>query len=161
MIIGLAAIGIVSIGWYLFRPELLFVNKTVNEALPGAAMTADARAQAILAAGSFHSVAHETQGMASVHQFVDGKRLVRLSEFETSNGPDVRVYLIAASDASDNDTVTRVGFIDLGALKGNKGDQNYEVPSELDLGKYSAVTIWCRRFGVNFATAPLTPQKKI
>ncbi len=43
----------------------------------------------------------------------------------------------------------------------NKGDQNYAVPPEVDLEKYGAVTIWCRRFGVNFATAPLTPQKKI
>jgi len=161
MIIGLAAIGIVAIGWYLFRPELLFVNTTVNEALPGASVTATASQQAILSAGRFHSVAHETSGMATIHQFVDGKRLVRLSEFETSNGPDVRVYLVAAQDASDNDTVTRAGFIDLGTLKGNKGDQNYEVPSDVNLDKYGAVTIWCRRFGVNFATAPLTPQQKI
>ena len=29
-------------------------------------------------------------------------------------------------------------------------------PPTLDLGRYRAVTIWCRRFSVNFATAPLT-----
>jgi hypothetical protein len=161
LFIGIVAIGIVAIGWYLFRPELLFVNKTVNEALPGASVTATAAQQAVLSTGRFHSVAHETKGMATVHQFVDGKRLVRLSAFETSNGPDVRVYLVAANDAQDNDTITRAGFIDLGALKGNKGDQNYAVPPEVDLEKYGAVTIWCRRFGVNFATAPLTPQQKI
>ena len=75
----------------------------------------------------------------------------------TSNGPDVRVYLVAATDASDNETVTRAGFVELGKLKGTEGDQNYEIPAGLDLGKYRAVTIWCRRFSVNFATAPLTP----
>ena len=51
----------------------------------------------------------------------------------------------------------RAGFVELGKLKGTDGDQNYEVPADLDLGKYRAVTIWCRRFGVNFGTAPLTP----
>jgi hypothetical protein len=83
--------------------------------------------------------------------------VLRLTDFATSNGPDVRVYLVAAPDASDNETVTQAGFIELGKLKGNQGDQNYDVPADLDLTKYRAVTIWCRRFSVNFATAPLTP----
>ena len=47
--------------------------------------------------------------------------------------------------------------MELGKLKGNEGDQNYDVPDDLDLSRYRAVTIWCRRFSVNFATAPLTP----
>jgi hypothetical protein len=67
------------------------------------------------------------------------------------------VYLVAASDATDNETVTNSGFVELGRLKGNEGDQNYDVPENLDLSRYRAVTIWCRRFSVNFATAPLTP----
>jgi hypothetical protein len=107
--------------------------------------------------GRFHSVAHETHGSATVHQLTDGMRVLRLTEFTTSNGPDVRVYLVAAADASDNDTVKKAGFVELGKLKGTEGDQNYDVPADLDLSKYRAVTIWCRRFGVNFATAPLTP----
>jgi hypothetical protein len=73
----------------------------------------------------------------------------------------VRVYLVAAQDAADTETVTRAGFVDLGAMKGNKGDQNYEGPANVDLRQYQSVTIWCRRFGVNFATAPLTPPKQI
>jgi hypothetical protein len=73
-------------------------------------------------------------------------------------GTDVQVYLVATTDATDNETVTKAGFRHLGALKGNVGDQNYEVPADLDLSKYQAVTIWCRRFGVNFGTAPLTRQ---
>jgi hypothetical protein len=68
----------------------------------------------------------------------------------------VRVYLVATTDASDSDTVKKAGFVELGALKGNIGDQNYEVTSDLDLNKYRAVTIWCKRFAVNFATAPLS-----
>ena len=54
-------------------------------------------------------------------------------EFTTSNGPDVRVYLVAATDAVDNETVTKAGFVELGKLKGNEGDQNYDVPADLDL----------------------------
>ena len=65
---------------------------------------------------------------------------------------------MAAPDATDNATVTKAGFIHLGALKGNIGDQNYELPAGADLNKYQSVTIWCRRFGVNFGTAPLLRQ---
>jgi hypothetical protein len=115
----------------------------------------------VLATGRFHSIAHETSGVATIHQLGDGQRLLRFTTFETSNGPDVRVYLVAARDAKDNETVTQAGFVDLGAMKGNRGDQNYQVPTSIDLSQYQSVTIWCRRFGVNFATAPLTPQKQI
>jgi hypothetical protein len=160
-IIGLAVVG--GIGWYAFRPELLFVRKSVNEALPVAAAqpagrgSGEAGAIAELVSGRFKSVAHETRGSATVYRLVDGNRVLRLTEFATSNGPDVRVYLVAAPDAADNETVKKAGFVELGKLKGTDGDQNYEVPADLDLGKYRAVTIWCRRFGVNFGTAPLTP----
>ena len=160
-VVGLAVLG--GIGWYTFRPELLFVRKTVNEGLPvAAAQTAslggpEGRMTAVLVQGQFKSIAHETRGTAAVYRLADGSTVLRLTEFATSNGPDVRVYLVAAPDASDNETVTRAGFVELGKLKGTEGDQNYEIPAGLDLGKYRAVTIWCRRFSVNFATAPLTP----
>jgi hypothetical protein len=156
VVAALAVLG--GVGWYLFRPELLFVNTQVNEELTStaAAQTGAAAGPVAVAAGSFHSVAHETRGTATVLE-VDGKRVLRLTDFATSNGPDVRVYLIAAGDASDNETVTTAGFVELGKLKGNQGDQNYDVPAGLDLKQYRAVTIWCARFGVNFATAPLTP----
>jgi pimeloyl-ACP methyl ester carboxylesterase len=67
----------------------------------------------------------------------------------------VHVYLIAANNASDSETVKKAGFLELGSLKGNIGDQNYDVPADADLAKYRAVTIWCKRFSVNFGTAPL------
>jgi Electron transfer DM13 len=161
-IIGLLVIA--AVGWYLFRPELLFVKTRVNESLPAevaaapnAMVSTEAVASGPLLSGRFHSVAHQTKGSATVHELGSGRRLLRLTEFSTSNGPDVRVYLVAAADASDDETVTKAGFVELGKLKGTEGDQNYDIPAGLDLEKYRAVTIWCRRFSVNFATAPLTP----
>ena len=145
--------------WYAFRPERLFINKTVNEGFPGDSMAQAAVPLAMpspLTTGRFHDGAHKTTGTATVYQLPDGKRVLRLSEFETSNGPDVQLYMVAAPDATDNATVTQAGFVSLGALKGNKGDQNYDVPSTLDLSRYRAVTVWCRRFSVNFGTAPLS-----
>ena len=138
-------------GWYAFRPERLFINQRVNEQFP----TASAAMNSQIATGEFHSGAHETKGMAAVFQLADGKKTLRLTNFATSNGPDVHVYLVAATDAKDNDSVTKAEFLDLGSLKGNIGDQNYELPPNADLAKYRAVTIWCKRFSVNFGTAPL------
>jgi hypothetical protein len=143
--------------WYAFRPERLFVNQTVNESL-AAATPASATSSAepmALATGSFHSVHHDTKGQATVFELPGGQRVLRLTQFETSNGPDVRVYLVAAADAADNETVKNAGFVELGPMKGNQGDQNYNIPTSLDLAKYQTVTIWCRRFGVNFGSAPL------
>lgn len=182
--IGLAAVSVVVGGWYAFRPERLFIDKTVSEKLEGvparagnaitssetSSMSADemnstkvsqptAGENQILRIGTFHSGSHHTEGNATVYRLVDGRRVLRFTDFMTSNGPDVQVYLIEASDAKDNETVTRAGFIHLAELKGNKGDQNYDLPANVDLDKYRAVTIWCRRFSVNFGTAPLTPQR--
>jgi hypothetical protein len=156
---GLVVLG--AIGWYLFRPELLFVKTTVNETLPGvvAAQPAGVPRAAeggLVLQGQFRSIAHETAGTASVHD-LGGRRVLRLTGFSTSNGPDVRVFLVAASDAPDNETVKRAGYVELGKLKGTQGDQNYDIPAGLDLAKYRAATIWCHRFSVNFGTAPLTP----
>jgi hypothetical protein len=109
-----------------------------------------------VASGRFHGVAHESKGLATVYQLPGGNRTIRLTDFMTSNGPQLRLYLVAADDAKDNDSVKSAGFVDLGDLKGNQGDQNYEVPASVDLAKYRAVTVWCARFGVNFATAPLS-----
>ena len=142
--------------WFLFRPERLFVNKTVNEGLPTTtAAAANPTAPMALSMGQFHNGVHDTSGTATIYQVEQGKRVLRLTNFKTSNGPDVHVYLVAANDATDNESVKKAGFLELGGLKGNEGDQNYDVPSNADLAKYRAVTIWCRRFSVNFGTAPL------
>jgi hypothetical protein len=150
----LIPLGIVAIAafWYAFRPELLFINRTVAEALP---TSAGKVLPAKLAEGMFHSVEHETAGDATVYRTPEGKQFLRLTNFHTSNGPDVVVYLVAAEDAADSAAVKAAEVVNLGSMKGNIGDQNYELPANVDLNKYRAVTIWCRRFGVNFATAPL------
>ncbi|HZX13788.1 MAG TPA: DM13 domain-containing protein [Thermodesulfobacteriota bacterium] len=148
---------IIVVLWYLFRPEKLFISETIQEEFPTTVQetTESASSPVVLVTGSFHGVAHDGKGTATIYQLPDGKKVLRFTEFETSNGPDVQVYLVAAEDANDNDTVTNAGFIHIGPLKGNVGDQNYDLPSDVDLSKHKAVTIWCRRFGVNFATAPL------
>jgi hypothetical protein len=156
-LIGLAII-VVAGGWYAFRPERLFVNKTVNESLGSVAAATPAAAAAApmtLAMGSFHSNAHDTRGTATVIDLGDGHRVLRLTNFATSNGPDVRVYLVAAADVQDNATVKTAGFVELGPMKGNIGDQNYDIPATVDLANYRTVTIWCKRFSVNFGSAPL------
>ena len=149
LIYGVAVILAIAL-WAAFRPERLFLNAKVNETMPAGLAT-----ETVLASGSFHSVAHGTKGTASIYQLADGKRFLRLANFETSNGPDVRVYLVAANDASNSATVEKAGFLELGSLKGNIGDQNYDIPADVDFEKYHAVTIWCKRFSVNFGTAPL------
>jgi hypothetical protein len=153
LIVVIVALIIAGGAWYAFRPERLFVNQQVNEQFPVA--SAATATTTTLAAGSFHSVAHDTKGMATVYQLPNGQKTLRLTNFATSNGPDVHVYLVAANDATDSDTVKQAGFVEISPLKGNIGDQNYDLPASVDLNKYKAVTIWCQRFGVNFGTAPL------
>ena len=161
LVVGIVvAIAIVGL-WYLFRPELLFIDKRVSEPLPPAPVTAAKPAEATPIAvtqGMFRGLAHETKGVATIYRLADGKRFLRFTEFETSNGPDVHVYLVKADDAKDEATVKRAGFVDLGSMKGNKGDQNYDVPADVDLGAHRAVSIWCARFSVNFGAAPLKPR---
>jgi electron transfer DM13 len=155
-LIIVVAIIVVSGLWYAFRPELLFVNKTVNEEFPGgAAMASIEKGSMAVTKGNFKGLAHETKGSASIYQLADGKRTLRLTAFETSNGPDVHVYLTAAEIDKGNDAIKEAGFIDLGSMKGNKGDQNYDIPADADLNKFKNVTIWCARFGVNFGEAAL------
>jgi hypothetical protein len=99
-----------------------------------------------VAAGEFRSQAHETSGTATVIEQSDGSRVLTLTGFATDPGPDLRVYLTSRDGEVD-------GAVDLGALKGNKGDQQYSVPKDAEPG---AVVIWCRAFSVAFGTATLT-----
>src|SRR5262245_62182282 len=90
--------------WYAFRPERLFINQRVNEQFPTASAASNK-----LATGQFHSGAHETKGTATVFQLADGKKMLRLTDFATSKGPDVHVYFVAANDAKDNNEITKTG----------------------------------------------------
>ena len=113
----------------------------------------------VVAKGDFHNADKAGKGTATVYEVADGKRVLRLSNFQTDNGPDLHVRLIAADDAKDTDSVKKAEFVELAKLKGNKGNQNYDLPEDLDLKKYKVVSIWCNRFSVNFAAAPLTAEK--
>lgn len=152
----IAAVVVAGILWYLFRPELLFINQSVNEQLPGTTLaTAKDNSPKVLSSGNFYGVAHETQGIATIYNLAAGKRVLRFSNFETSNGPAVKVYLASAKSPKDNDAVTQQGYVSLGPIKGNKGDQNYDIPADINLAEYGSVVIWCERFGVNFGAASL------
>lgn len=155
--ITLAVVAIaVVVAWYEFRPERLLVNRRVDEPLPAAR---GGTSPAPIEDGHFYSILHPTEGTATIYQLADGTRVLRLSSFHTSNGPDVHVYMVAADDAKDVATVQHAGFIDLGEMKGNIGDQNYNLRGDLDLAKYRAVSIWCKRFSVNFGAAALKPNE--
>ncbi|MGD0986435.1 MAG: DM13 domain-containing protein [Candidatus Sulfotelmatobacter sp.] len=144
------------VAWYAFRPERLVVNRLVDEAMPNIQGGSSPQP---LVAGQFYSILHPTAGTATIYQMGDGTRVLRFTNFTTSNGPDVHVYMVASDDAKDIAAVEHAGFIDLGVIKGNVGDQNYTLGGDLDLGKYRAVSIWCKRFSVNFGAAALRPTQ--
>jgi hypothetical protein len=103
-----------------------------------------------LAKGPFQ-VADEgsASGTATLIRKAAGGRVLTLTQFAVNNGPDLRVYLVPGDgqDAGNH--------IDLGGLKGNKGNQQYDVPGSADTAKYKTVVIWCRAFSVAFARAQL------
>ena len=111
----------------------------------------------LLLTGSFHDVATRGTGLAEVIKEPDGRRILRFRRFETEPGPKLEVYMVAASDATDSQTVLDSGYVSLGELTSASGNQMYEIPADLDLDVYRAVTIWCVTFVVNFTTAPLSP----
>lgn len=107
-----------------------------------------------LASGSFIGRSHPAEGTALVLNDGSEQRFLRFEDFSTDNGPDLNVYLSTAPpDAPEGDFDD--DFVDLGTLKGNIGDQNYEIPVDVDLDRYQSVVIWCVRFGVAFGAAEL------
>jgi hypothetical protein len=113
----------------------------------------------VLAKGEFHNADKTGSGTATIYELADGKRVLRLTNFSVENGPDLHVRLIKADDAKDTASVAKTDYMELDKLKGNKGSQNYDVPENVDLSKYKVVSIWCNRFSVNFAAAPLKAVK--
>jgi hypothetical protein len=105
-----------------------------------------------LAAGMFSGLAgHDGTGDAALYRLPDGSNLVRLENLDLQNGPDLVVYLVPERGQTDLD-----GAVSLGDLKGNKGNQNYPVPADVDPTAYGGVLVWCRAFSVEFAGAPFT-----
>jgi hypothetical protein len=108
-----------------------------------------------LAQGGFVPLGrYSGEGTAVVLNDGSDQRFVRFENFSTDNGPDLRVYL-TASDASGDSGAFDDDFVELGVLKGNIGDQNYEIPLEVDLSVYDTVVVWCVRFSTPFTAADL------
>ena len=118
-------------------------------------VSAQEKAQTLFT-GTFHGKVHNTSGRATIYK-TNGRLVLRLTNFKTSNGPDVHVVLIAAKDADDDANFLKNSTekLELGALKGNQGDQNYDIPAGTDLNKFQTVSIYCERFNANFGAAPL------
>ncbi len=91
---------------------------------------------------------HKAEGITKVINLADGRTFLRLENLKTTNGPDLYVYLSVGKDASD--------IVNLGRLKGNIGNQNYEIPAGTDLSKYNTVLIWCKAFSTLFGSAKLS-----
>ena len=91
---------------------------------------------------------HKVEGAAKVIPVESGAQILRLENFKATNGPDLYVYLSKDKSASD--------FINVGRLKGNVGNQNYEIPIGSDLSKYNTVLIWCRAFSFLFGSAEIS-----
>ena len=157
LVIPIAAVA-AFLAWYAFRPERLVVNRRVDEAMPSAPGSSSPQP---LVSGQFYSILHPTAGTATIYRMGDGSRVLRFTSFSTSNGPDVHVYMVASDDAKDVATVQQAGFIDLGVIKGNVGDQNYTLGPDVDLSKYRAVSVWCKRFSVNFGAVRLMPDRAV
>jgi hypothetical protein len=142
-----------GLGLYWFQPWKLVTDQEVNETL------AVPSGPAVVRQGVFVSHEHDTSGQARVIRDPDGSHRLELDDLDTSNGPDLRVWLsdqpvrdgIAGWKVFDDGT-----WVELGRLKGNKGDQGYAIPAGTDLDRLASVAIWCKRFSVSFGAAALT-----
>lgn len=163
--VAILTAGLVVFVLVWFQPQQALLNTTVNEGLPGRGLAASAGAegsspqlgaeQTILATGGFRSLEHHTSGQALLVRVADGTVILRFESLDTLNGPDLHVYL-SEMPAGGNARAYGQRFVDLGKLKGNKGNQNYRVPSDVDVSRYRSAVIWCKRFAVGFGVAPLT-----
>jgi len=173
-VVGLGVVAWLAFGY--FGIQTLWVDDEVDEAAPtfdsGGAVdpapadtTADpvdesgtpAEAPTIqtVATGQFTSRgSYSAGGTASVLTDGSPQRFLRFTDFATDNGPDLNVYLSTAAPDGDSGAFDD-DFVDLGDLSGNVGDQNYEIPQDVDLSRYRTVVLWCVRFGVPFGAAPL------
>jgi hypothetical protein len=97
---------------------------------------------------------HGAEGSATIYQLGD-ERVVRLDQFRVTNGPDL--YVVLAKNVPTG-ILGGVGedYINLGALKGNVGSQNYTIPAEVNIDEYGSVVIYCLQFNVVFSSAALS-----
>jgi Electron transfer DM13 len=157
-VFGTYVVTAVAAGGYLAYASMVdrVVDETVAVAADGGAQTPSGaettapRRNVALARGAFTSGEHATSGKATVIRLSNGSTVLTLTEFATSPGPDLRVYLVTGTTDDLGDVA------DLGGLKGNKGNQQYDVPAGIDVGSHRTVVIWCRAFSVPFGSAKLS-----
>ena len=170
IIAGVALVGL-AVGALIFKPWLLFIHVSVDEALPvvqpspatsgepSATATPEAAGPVQLSVGQLISHEHETSGTVRIIENPDGTRVLTLENLSTSNGPDVHVWLAAAPVVPGTDgwfLADDAAWVDLGLIKGNLGNQVYEIPADVDLAAYPSVYLWCAQFAVSFGAAALT-----
>lgn len=182
VLLGLGLV-VAAAGAVVFQPWKLVVDDVVDEAAPAAvaelnavpsatgapasgapagsaARTATPPAARVLAAGMFLSHEHRTTGRARVIALPGGERVLRIDDLDTSNGPDLRVWLSDAPVIAGRDgwhVFDDGRYVELGRLKGNRGSQNYPVPASVDLSRLASLTICCARFDVSFGAVRLSP----
>lgn len=151
VVAGLVGFLVGNAFFYMVSP--LFIDRAVSEALP------PELALEVLATGSFRDAdrLHSGSGTATLVRTVGGSGILRFTDFRVTNGPDLKVWLVAAPDVESSAEVTAGEWLSLGPLKGNVGDQNYLLPEGTDLSAWGSVVIWCERFGVLFSPATLVP----
>ena len=136
---------VVAFVLFWFQPQKLVIDESVDEAAP---------VSAEVVGGTFVSLDHGTTGEVRVLDDGEGGRVVRLEGLATHNGPDLYLYL-STNPTDGEEQAFDDDFVSLGRLKGNQGDQNYELPAGVDLDRYSSVVIWCDRFNSAFGAAPI------
>lgn len=99
---------------------------------------------------------HQGSGSAGIYELGDGSRVLRLEELDVTNGPDLHVILSPVANPDGRNDVMSEGYLDLGKLKGNRGNQNYDIPPDFEIGDEISVVIYCAPFHVIFSTATLT-----
>jgi hypothetical protein len=168
--LAVIAITVVVVALALFQPWRLLTSTTVIEAGPltpapttSASSTVAPRTAAplpmVVASGRFVSHEHRTTGEVRLIRRPDGSVVVRLEGLDTSDGPALRVWLTdqpVLTGSSGWRVFDDGRYVDLGVLKGNRGDQNYPVPPGTDLTGLTSVSVWCARFHVSFGAAALT-----
>jgi hypothetical protein len=165
VVLGVVAV-LGAFGLYWFAPWKLFTSTTVHETLsspvasaPAAPSTAGAvtapAGPVIVAQGAFVTHEHSTTGTARIVRTPDGAARLELVGLATSDGPDLRVWLTDQPANTGWGGFNKGKYLELGKLKGNRGDQVYPIPAGTDLTAYRSVTIWCIRFSVSFGAAPL------
>jgi len=140
------------------------IDQPMNEEMP-AALTATGSGNAgaspespvVLKEGNFRDADrfHKGAGRATIYRGPDGSHLLRLEEFDVTNGPDLHIILTPDPDPQSRDGVHAAGYVDLGSLKGNVGNQNYPLPDDVNVSFLGSVVIYCAPFHVIFSVAPL------